>query len=120
MITLATLPQATEQEVFDQVVTHLRKQNVVSRGPDQCMYRGPNGLMCAAGCLIADDEFVKRMDDGGDTSWGGLVSEGLFPEDHKELIEKFQSVHDEWRVDEWEDQFKRLAEEHELKYEEKV
>ena len=57
-ITLATLPQATAQQVFDQVKTHMMAQYAKSVGQnsDVCLYRGPDGLKCAAGCLISDEE----------------------------------------------------------------
>ena len=47
-ITLKTLAQATEQEVFDQVVQHLREQGVQSQNENGCAYRGDGGLMWAS------------------------------------------------------------------------
>lgn len=44
MITLKTLPQATAQEVFNQIRDHLLTQNCQSRegqGKGLCLYRGP-------------------------------------------------------------------------------
>lgn len=48
----------TAQELFDTVVTHLRKQNAKSefyyedgRLPS-CVYRTEAGLSCAVGCLM--------------------------------------------------------------------
>ena len=63
MITLKTLPQATAQEVFDQVTQHLLKQGKAARsGTGACRYRVETRgeiLKCAAGCLIADDEYAE-------------------------------------------------------------
>lgn len=68
MITLKTLPQASEQEVLDQIAVHLLTQKQkCNNGKDQtdpnyqCLYRNEEGLKCAAGCLIADDEYKKRF-----------------------------------------------------------
>ena len=72
MITLKTLPQATAQEVFDQVAKHLltqMKKSVAKRAAesasdskDYCMYRGFDGTKCAAGCLISDDEYKPEFE----------------------------------------------------------
>jgi hypothetical protein len=56
MITLETLPQATAQEVFDQVATHLLTQRQRSTTKGNCAYRGDDGLKCAAGCLLGPDD----------------------------------------------------------------
>lgn len=110
MITLKTLPDATAQQVFDQVVTHLRKQGQQSLGSDgDCAYRGRYGLMCAAGCLIADDEYDQHFDTAYDTTWDKHVERGNFPSDHRDLIKSLQVIHDDTEVSEWERDFKELA-----------
>ena len=96
MITLATLPQATEQEVFDQVATHLLRQRKVSRNPEtqMCAYRGADGLKCAAGCLIGDDEYSSAMEN---LEWDQLEMQKqrfTVPEEHIGLITDLQQVHD--------------------------
>lgn len=95
-ITLATLPQATEQEIFDQVVAHLAKQRVGSFMEGKgCAYRGEGGTMCAAGCLIADDEYSPQMDDlGTPTAWSELAFKGFVPPDHLDFILELQRIHD--------------------------
>ena len=102
-ITLATLAQATPQEVFNQVAKHMLAQGKRSAKPDDqnaCLYRGPNGLKCAAGALIGDDEYVEDMDnnDAG-TSWHGLVNRGQVPGEHFELIQELQQIHDDQSID---------------------
>ena len=120
MITLATLKDATEQGVFDQVVNHLRKQGVQSRNHLGCAYRGGNGLMCAAGCLIADDEYTDRMDSSQlDTGWQVLVNEDVVPSHHVELIEDLQDVHDfntAHNFETWEEGFMYVANKYSLEY----
>src|SRR5690348_12910594 len=101
-ITLATLAQATAQEVFDQVAVHLLKQyrrSIDEKG--NCFYRsvsyGGKTLMCAAGCLIADHEYRPEMDSGGGTgtTWHALVRRQLVPVHATEmLIAELQRVHD--------------------------
>lgn len=125
MITLKTLPQATEQEVFDQVVNHLRDQREKASGEVGCAYR-VGELKCAAGCLIADDEYKEFMDRGEyigtiyhGSSWQGLIDRNIVPNTHAGLISEFQNLHDHCEPEDWEVGFERLAEKHNLKYEEK-
>lgn len=94
MITLATLNDATAQQVFDQVAKHMIKQGKQSiNSVMECVYRGPNGLKCAAGCLISDDEYDPKFD-GNNMSWSLLVNAGYVPSKHSNLIRLMQSVHD--------------------------
>ena len=114
-ITLATLPQFTEQEVFDYVSNHLLKQNEKSTlgGNNQCVYRGDNGLKCAAGCLIADNEY-KAILEGN--IWYKLIDKGLVLPDHKTLIMSLQNVHDGFNVSDWSNALSEVANEFSLKF----
>ena len=107
MITLKTLDQATEQQVFDQVATHLLTQNKRSANEKgECMYRGPEGLKCAAGCLIADDEY-EQVFEGNSWRWfmvGGRVSRNC-----SGLINNLQSCHDLIDVNQWRESLKSIA-----------
>jgi hypothetical protein len=107
-ITLATLPQATAQEVFDQVALHLLTQGRKSRSADGCFYRGPNGLMCAAGCLIADDEYNKEWDETP-TGWCDLVISGVITSVHSNIIDQLQSTHDFRHPCEWKKELEAIA-----------
>lgn len=114
MITLKTLPYATEQQVFDQVARHLLEQKQVSTyAPDKCAYRGEAGLKCAAGCLIAEDEYNPAWENRG---WKWLVEEKAVPAEHRELISELQTIHDEEHPAHWEQRLKSLAHELELKF----
>lgn len=102
MITLKTLAEASAQDVFDHVVRHLGKQGVRSMEEDgdtsaSCAYRGVEGRMCAAGCLVADDEYQK---DWEGLSWEGLLNRGAVPPEHGSLIDDLQLVHDT-KFDDW-------------------
>ncbi|WP_417244236.1 hypothetical protein [Celeribacter sp.] len=122
MVTLATLPDATEQEVFDQVARHLLTQQKVSYSPshDMCAYRSPFGA-CAAGCLIGDDEYTPEMEGH---SWQELVFSERVNSEHAELISTLQAVHDEGHdlmdqapdnvVSEWRHRLEEVAEEFDL------
>lgn len=95
-ITLANLAEATEQQIFDQVAAHLLKQGVRSVDDQtRCLYRGPNGLMCAAGCLIADEEYKPEFDIRG--SWTRMVESKAVTNKHEYFIGMLQSMHDNKR-----------------------
>ncbi len=97
IITLATLPEATAQEVFDQVARHLLTQNAKSMGR-HCMYHSVEGLKCAAGCLISENEYLKGMEND---SWQNLVDRKLAPSKHQELISELQQIHDTVEPNRW-------------------
>lgn len=98
-ITLANLAEATEQQIFDQVAVHLLKQGVRSVDTSaRCLYRGPGSLMCAAGCLIADEEYKPEFDELG--SWGILIEHGHVPAKHECFIGMLQRLHDNKRLTE--------------------
>ena len=110
MITLKTLPQAKAQEVFDQITQHLLKQGKAAiSATGACRYRietAEGVLKCAAGCLIADDEYNREWEN---TDWKDLASQGIVPTRHFNLIHAFQEIHDTVAVDYWQDSFKSLA-----------
>ena len=107
MITLKTLPNATAQQVFDQVAAHLMAQRQLSSDAyGICQYRHGN-LMCAAGCLIGNGEYDESYEKLG--SWGSLVAREIAPRDHIFLIQDLQDVHDEYNVREWPSILKRVS-----------
>lgn len=125
MITLATLKDATAQQVFDQVKTHLLTQMKQSSGYDkedfQCYYRsGENSsLKCAAGCLISDEEYVPAMDSpfkSSGTAWEAIIEAGHAPKTHELLITQLQWVHDSHLPAEWAEKLEDLAPEFGLEY----
>lgn len=107
-ITLKNLHEATEQEVFDQVATHLLEQDEQSFVGTICAYRGDDGLKCAAGCLIADDEYSREWDEYG-INWSELVNKGLVSPAHDTLVAKLQAVHDGYNQDYWKSQLAKVA-----------
>ena len=108
MITLKTLPQATAQEVFNQVARHLLKQNaksVVWGEETRCKYRH-EGMKCAAGCLIGDDEYLPYFEG---RLWDNLANTDKVPNNCVSLIGQLQKIHDEKLVKNWERELKKLA-----------
>jgi hypothetical protein len=95
MITLATLNDATAQEVFDQAARHMMTQFKKSNMHGICAYRGENGLKCVAGCFIADDEYTPEMDIASNSSWSSLLHSNLRQHTkHDFLIIELQQIHD--------------------------
>lgn len=140
-ITLATLADATAQEVFDHVANHLLTQNEVSGGENygdfmqSCLYRGTpkegsknEKLCCAAGSLISDEEYaaidLKLKNDplpgGGKLGntiegkiWQTLADLKIIPTDaHMELIMDLQHIHDQESVSDWSKLLIRAAKKH--------
>lgn len=112
-ITLATLPQATAQEVYNHVARHLLTQKERSTNCGAaCMYRGNFNLKCAAGCLISDDEYSPDMED---TGWQALIREKVVPRKHGALIQELQNIHDNINPDEWQAELDLLAKHKRLK-----
>ena len=116
-ITLKTLHQATAQEVFDQVKNHLLTQMKKSQKGFEtvCLYRNSGGLKCAAGCLIADDEYkLSPFEKIGD--WNALVAEGCVPTAHSKLIYSLQALHDFSTPGDWAARLQEVAYEYGLNY----
>lgn len=113
-ITLKNLKEATKEQVFDQVAKHLLQQQKksLSKGGSTCFYRGADGLKCAAGSLIGDEEYEKHMEG---LSWTGLAIEGLVPSKHLDLISHLQGIHDNSDVEDWENELTEVAKDFEIK-----
>ncbi len=91
-------PNMTAQEVFNKVVTHLRKQGKQSRDTMRCLYLSPEGLKCAVGCLIPPEDYRKDME--GKT-FDCLLSDRYFHSSliakfnkHRDLLHRLQELHD--------------------------
>lgn len=104
MITLKTLPEATEQQVFDQIAKHLLSQKQRSTNGEMCRYRGPDGLKCAAGCLMTDDEYDCDRMEGA--AW---IDCTIFPAAHVGIIQYLQDLHDTREPEDWPRFLRRAA-----------
>lgn len=105
MITLATLAEATQKEVFEQVKTHLLTQKKKSMVDDVCAYRGKGKLKCAAGCLIGEHEYQKNFEN---KRWNHLSDMNMVPSEHAVLIDSLQIVHDHYFVFQWEEELEKV------------
>lgn len=110
MITLKNLHLATEQEIFDQVARHLLTQMETSIVGSVCKYRHikQDGtiLKCAAGCLIADDEYIKDFER---KTWSLLIEKYGIPNTNAWLISQLQILHDTMATEYWKNELEILA-----------
>ena len=109
-ITVATLKDATAQQVYNQVREHLLAQGQKSATSMGCRYR-TGSLSCAAGCLIGVDEYSRAMEGN---NWNTLVEEGQVHSEHAELIRDLQRIHDGVRACEWAEHLAYVAVDHGL------
>lgn len=91
--------------ISERIRDHLTKQKAQSMGTygednnGGCMYRGPEGLMCAVGCLIKDEEYNYLMEGSPAASFDVMkaVSDSLGVEMSPELewvCSHWQAYHD--------------------------
>lgn len=79
------------------------------------MYRGSEGLKCAVGHLIPDDLYTPEMEAfSADVNPVKSVLEGLGV--YIKLANQLQIIHDIFRVGQWEEGWRNLAEETGLTY----
>lgn len=98
-----TTKTMTRQETFNKAYRFILKQGKQSKIEDECQYRGPDGLMCAAGCLIEDAHYQKYFEgnaldqDSDPQAWEGiglaLALSGVDKED-LHMVRDLQIVHD--------------------------
>jgi hypothetical protein len=107
----------TLQEIFNQVRTHLLKQNaksmkMVGTSDKMCAYRGDNDRMCSVGCLIKDEEYDKKMESRAvcDCDVFNAVERSLggVPVQTMSLLEELQNIHDMVEVADWPAAFDRI------------
>jgi hypothetical protein len=90
-----------KQEMFDTVARHLfaqgkRSVTVKNDTVNVCMYRGPEGTMCAVGCMIPDEMYSDLMEDR--TVYSLFVDfpkiKEFFGDDNRHFLRGIQMVHD--------------------------
>jgi hypothetical protein len=113
----------TPQEAFDIASKHLLTQMCKSEEePGNCLYRGPNGLMCGIGPLIKDEDYSPKME-GSTVS--GIIASFHLPyleavnidpvttlvddESHDYLLNSIQFVHDHNDPYTWRERLERVA-----------
>ncbi len=106
----------SQQETFNYIVNHLRKQGRKSMRYinccSECVYRGPDGTKCAVGFLIPDDIYLSCIE-GYSVDY--LYQFGInLP--YIDLLKDMQAVHDCLPVDDWERGFEETAQSYGLVY----
>jgi len=107
----------TPQEAFTKSVVHTLQQGKRSTrlmpysAKKVCAYRGDNGLKCAIGALIPDNEYIPEMEGNLiiDNFRRGFIPPSLAGFEDIWLLSSIQSVHDNEDVSEWENGFRRVA-----------
>ena len=132
----------TQQEIFDTVLAHLRKQGRASVNNvdymELCLYRGPGGTACAVGCLIPDELYDPLIENassiqimGGHMPYGrecdapkllpimARISKHLGVENGP-LLSELQTAHDSYLagygLPAWEDRMRSIALDFSLEY----
>lgn len=125
----------TDQEIFDTVLAHLRKQGEPALDiTGACVYRDGNGLSCALGCLIPDSLYTPQIEtaamfhiiDDSPTvesiTLGEILGKiGIEPRQYKLLLD-LQNAHDKLLQhfkEGWETRMREIADNHKLKWTEK-
>lgn len=105
------------QKTFNKVARHLLKQNQKSTSrasnSTRCLYRGPNGLRCAIGCLIPNRLYNESMEDkcAGHFSMAPILQQlGHDPY----FCDKLQLIHDGYEPAEWRSKLEEFAKEYNL------
>lgn len=106
----------TAQEVFNKVAYHLINQDKKAKEGVGCVYRTSEGLKCAAGCLIPDEEYNPCFERSRaiilENKYGLFTRLGL--NEHMDLINYLQTIHDLSKVVNWKSQLRKLAKEFNL------
>ena len=111
----------TTQEIFEKSANHLLKQNAVSMTKTDydskltCAYRGDNGLMCAVGCLIPNEEYLPELE-GESASCVAAYTPSLRGA-NTAFLNELQIIHDKTDTSEWRARLLQLGRGYKLKTE---
>ena len=97
----------TNQEAFDKMVAHLRKQGQKAQENGTCRYRTKEGLMCAVGCLLTDAEYKRSMEGKGVEHMQHLY--GVLQDLDPPFLAEMQDTHDAYALTDWEARFADTA-----------
>ena len=121
--------QAKSQHTFDVIAAHLLIQGQPSTGITisqsgsgkvsiGCAYRGDNGMRCAVGFCISNENYHAEME--GKSAHAEIVRNAIGPEycNDKEFLGELQSIHDNPLSNDsyctWADELRDFAENHQL------
>jgi hypothetical protein len=87
--------------VFEKLIAQGARS--IRSADDRCMYRGDNGLKCAAGHLIKDEFYSRQIETLG--ACAGIVKKALtdsgIDKRQLQLVGELQAVHDNYSPDGW-------------------
>jgi len=124
-----------KQAIFNAVVAHSRAQPRKAMKNSTCRYRTETGDKCFVGALIPDELYDECLEGGSIMSLMSYRTEldqmsssnrkvyelltkmyGTLDEKEWELLKQLQRTHDEFRVEDWEREHRRVATYFDLKY----
>lgn len=96
----------TRQETFDKVARHLLTQNKQALNPQgSCVLRNDDGLRCAVGSLLTDEDFEPWKQTNICSAVERLEERGH----DRGLLARLQGVHDNYLSPDWLQQLNWLA-----------
>lgn len=116
-ITLSTIKSAAPKEVADQITLHLLLQkDAAINSLGHCLLRY-DGLKCAMGCLIADEEYDESMEG---YVWPDIVrmwydrEKLVCSKEVCDVIESFRWTHDNIEPRYWHKYIHKIYDEHNI------
>lgn len=97
----------TQQQIFNTVAAHLLSQGEKAQDGDECLYKTPEGLQCALGCLIADADYRDTLEGLGPPDLDDILPQISDTDLPMPFYEELQEIHDRMPVSRWRE---RLAE----------
>lgn len=120
------------QELFNDVVSHLRKQKCRAVNGNNCVYLALDGTKCAIGGILPDELYFSGLEGSGvslfwnkncwiDENYPNVVKVANFiGESNKQLATELQIIHDRRFPENWEEALEKLAKQEGLVYEENL
>lgn len=108
------------REIFEKVKTHLLKQMKKSCDANErvCLYRSPEGLSCAIGCLINDEVYSSNLEHastGSPKVHRALKNSGIKVELLSfSILPMLQAVHDNHPSEHWKERLDEIEYEYEF------
>lgn len=99
--------EGDELRLIDDCAAHCLRQKVQSFSEDgDCRYRGPNGLSCAIGWLMTDED-ARRCEGKAAEDMDVLQAAGIAG-DLARVAQDIQDIHDCVKPRDWHSRFRRL------------
>lgn len=113
----------TLKEAFETMAEHLMTQGKKCEDPSRlvstpgrCLYRGPDGMKCAIGILIDDNEYHISLEfqAASDIDVVEALDASGWPTDMDslEIYDRMQEVHDDFFVFEWPEKIEKIKDEY--------